>query len=136
MAEKAISSSNYEINVLLLDMWKVFDTMEGDTLINDLKQVLEPDELSIFYLLLEDVEIQVRVEKTAGKSFITNMGSPQGDSASAFLFIFYLAISLNQGNPEAEPVPRDHGYCAKEPRKENYQKNDHLYASYHEASFL
>ena len=74
--------------------------------------------------------------KTTGKSFTTNMESPQGDSASAFIFIFYLAISLNQGNPEAEPVPRDHGYCAKEPRKENYQKNDHLYASYHEASFL
>ena len=132
MAEKAISSSNYEINVLLLDMSNAFDTIECDTLINYLKQVLEPDELHILYLLRKDVEIQIRVEKTTGKSFITNMGSPQGDSASVFLFIFYLSISLNQGNPEAEPVPHDHGYCAKEPRKENYQKNDHLYASYHE----
>ena len=62
MAEKVISA-NYEINVLLLDMLKAFDTIERDTLINDLKQVLEPDELHIFYLLLKDVEIQVRVKK-------------------------------------------------------------------------
>ena len=49
MAEKAISSSNYEINVLPLDMSKAFDTIDRDTLINDMKQVLESDEIHIFY---------------------------------------------------------------------------------------
>ena len=63
---------------------------------NDLKEVLDHDELHMFYLLLKDVEITVQVNRTTGEPFKTNIGSPQGDSASAFLFIFYLANSLNQ----------------------------------------
>ena len=106
MTEKAISTANYEINVLLLDMSKAFDTIEHDTLINDLKQVLEPDELHIFYLLLKDVEIRVSVKKTTGKSFITNMGSHQGDSSSAFLFIFYLHGGPSEAGDCSHPPPK------------------------------
>ena len=36
MAEKPISSSNYEINALLFDVSKAFDTIEQDILIKDL----------------------------------------------------------------------------------------------------
>ena len=37
----------------------------------------------------------VKLNNEFGKEFITNIGSPQGDSASAIFFIVYLAISLN-----------------------------------------
>ena len=40
LAEKAITSSNYEINILLLDMSKAFDTINRDLLMEDLKEVL------------------------------------------------------------------------------------------------
>ena len=78
MTEKAISTANYEINVLLLDMSKAFDTIEHDTLINDLKQVLEPDELHIFYLLLKDVEIRVSVKKNNWKILHHKYGITSG----------------------------------------------------------
>ena len=43
---------------------------------NDLSEVLDPDELHMFYILLRDVEIEVRVNSISGKPFITNVGSP------------------------------------------------------------
>ena len=45
LAEKAITSCGYEINLQLLDMSKAFDTIEINTLIEDLKEILENDEL-------------------------------------------------------------------------------------------
>jgi len=45
LAEKAITSSEYEINVLLLDMSKAFDSVNRNILLSDLGTVLEKDEL-------------------------------------------------------------------------------------------
>ena len=95
LCEKAIISENYSINLLMLDMSKAFDTIERGTLIDDLKSTLENDELFLIYLLLKDVKLMVKLNNEFGKEFITNIGSPQGDSASAIFFILYLAISLN-----------------------------------------
>ena len=94
LAEKAITSSNYEINILLLDMSKAFDTIKRDILMEDLKEILAEDELHIFYLLLKDVEIQVKIDKHYGETISTNIGAPQGDCASAILFTLYLAKAL------------------------------------------
>ena len=94
LCEKAIISENYRINLLMLDMSKAFDTIERGTLIDDLKYTLENDELFLIYLLLKDVKLIVKLNNEFGKEFITNIGSPQGDSASAIFFILYLAISL------------------------------------------
>ena len=63
LAEKAITALDYEINVLLLDMSKAFDTIQRETLLDDLKLVLDADEMHMFYILLKDVEIQIRVDK-------------------------------------------------------------------------
>ena len=40
LAEKAITSSNYEIHLLMLDMSKAFDTIQRGTLFEDLKGTL------------------------------------------------------------------------------------------------
>ena len=77
-------------------MSKAFDSIERSTLIEDLKEILENDELHLIKILLKDVEYKVRLEGKIGESFMTNIGSPQGDGASAFLFIIYLAISLKK----------------------------------------
>ena len=98
-------------------MSKAFDTIDRAALMNDLSEVLEPDELHMFYILLKDVEIEVKVNNINGAPFITNVGSPQGDSASAFLFIYYLAITLRNMNhmtvPTITPTPADHDYVLK-----------------------
>ena len=41
LAEKAITSSNYETHLLMLDMSKAFDTVVRATLINDIKEILD-----------------------------------------------------------------------------------------------
>ena len=131
LAEKAITSSNYEIHILMLDMSKAFDTVKRATLIKDLKEILDDDEIHMMYILLKDVEYQVRCGNSLGNTIKTNIGTPQGDCLSAVLFTFYLAKSLKQ-NPSdkthedhtyAEPeiasediLPthiRDHNYCKK-----------------------
>ena len=94
LAEKAISSCDYEINLLLLDMSKAFDTIQRGTLIKDLQGIIDDDELHLIVLLLDKVNFSVKLEGKKGKSFLTNIGSPQGDGASALFFIIYLALSL------------------------------------------
>ena len=115
LAEKAITSSNYEIHLLLLDMSKAFDTVKRATLIQDLKEVLEEDELHIFYILLKDVQYQVRCGETYGKRITTNVGTPQGDCASALLFTLYLAKSLQDQRAEHE---EEHNYARPNERKD------------------
>ena len=59
-----------------------------------LKEVLNNYEIYLVALLLENVELCVKLENLPEKAFKTNIGSPQGDGASAPFFITYLAKSL------------------------------------------
>ena len=88
----------------------------------------------MFYLLLKDVNIQVRVNKETGQQFKTNIGAPQGDCASAILFTYYLAKSLHAAREKDETehnyaiarevskdlLPthlQDHSYCTPNPNQ-------------------
>ena len=52
-------------------------------------------------LLLENVELAVKLQNIIGENFITNIGSPQGDAASALFFIIYLVLALKaKENPD------------------------------------
>ena len=115
LAEKAITSKDYEINILLLDMSKAFDTIKRDVLMEDLREVLGDDKLHMFYLLLKDVEIQVRVDGKLGETITTNIGAPQGDCASAILFTFYLAKSLQHNQNKKN---EEHSYAMPIEKKE------------------
>ena len=75
LAEKAITSSNHEIHLLMLDMSKAFDTIKRGTLFEDLKGTLENDELHLIHLLLDDVQISVKLENETGKLFKSLIGS-------------------------------------------------------------
>ena len=86
-------------------MSKAFDTIERSTLIEDLKEILENDELHLIKILLKDVEYKVRLEGKIGESFMTNIGSPQGDGASVLLFIIYSAISLKKYKETGKDSP-------------------------------
>ncbi len=94
LAEQAITSSNHEIFILLLDMSKAFDTVNRHSLINDLENILSADEIHLISILLQDLKIQVRCQDKYSNSFSTNVGVPQGDCLSPILFILYLANAL------------------------------------------
>ena len=83
-----------ELSILMLDMSKAFDTIQRGTLFEDLKEILTIDELNLIHLLLNDVQLAVKLEDRIGKLFESRIGSPQGDAASALFFLIYLAVSL------------------------------------------
>ena len=57
-------------------------SIERGNLLEDLKELLEPDILHLVNLLLTDVQIQVKYENKIGETFKSDIGSPQCDCAS------------------------------------------------------
>ena len=76
-------------------MSKAFDTVQRNSLVKQLRSILEEDELHIIKILLTDVKLKVRIGKEMGEEIITNIGVPQGDCLSPILFTLYLANALN-----------------------------------------
>src|SRR5207245_5187125 len=107
LIEKALTESNYEINVLLLDMSKAFDSVERKILLDDLRNLVGPDELHILRILIEEVVIQIRNNKTVGEAFKAYIGIPQRDCLSPVLFTLYLAKALKI-EKESEESNEDH----------------------------
>ena len=61
LAEKAISSSDYKIYILLLDMSKAFDTVNRNQLFETLEEILLPDEIHLLHILTNDVKSWCRL---------------------------------------------------------------------------
>ena len=99
MAEKAITSENYTIFVLMLDMSKAFDTVNRPKLMNILKELLTESELFMMHVLINDVILNVRIGSKIGRDILTAIGICQGDCLSALLFILYLAYAI-------KPIPQ------------------------------
>ena len=105
LIDKAITSSDYDVFILLLDMSKAFDTVNRKVLLQELGKVLQPDELHLLSILTNRPLLSIHLDGETGEGFETNVGICQGDCLSAVLFIYYLACALEE-NP-AENVPRD-----------------------------
>ena len=120
LIEKSLCSQDYPIHILMLDMSRAFDTIDRGTLLTDLSEILEPDELHLVSLLLTDVQIQVKHDNLLGKIFKPDIGSPQGDCASPIWFIYYLHKALELAKPKFEnprninlDIEIDHPYCKR-----------------------
>ena len=83
--ERAISSTDETVYLLLLDMSKAFDSIQRNTLIDDLKNVLNQDELHLIRILL-DVKIAVKCGNYKSRFFSTDTRAPHGDCAITRLF--------------------------------------------------
>ena len=90
----------------MLDMSKAFDTVLRFNLYEDLKTVLDNDELHIVCMMIREVTLQVRCGKTVRGKIVTNIGVPQGDSLSPILFTLYLSQAL-----KPRPTKEDHPYA-------------------------
>ena len=108
LAEKAITSADYEVTLLMLDMSKAFDTVRRKDRINILKEVLDDDEIHIMKILLQNVNLIVRVGRETGEDITTNIGVPQGDCLSPLLFIVYLANAMEE---ERSIMEQEHRYA-------------------------
>ena len=104
LAEKAVTSTDYSAHVLLMDMSKAFYTIHRDKVIEHLRRILKPDELHLVKILIQDVQLSVKVGD--------KVGTPQGDCLSPTLFTLYLAKALKEGDPHStDAVINDHAYC-------------------------
>ena len=94
LAEKAITSENYDIFLLLLDMSKAFDTVNRSKLVKILKDILTPSELHMMHLLVNDVILNVRIGSKIREDILIAIGICQGDCLSALHFILHLAYAI------------------------------------------
>ena len=86
-------------------MSKAFDTIQRKKLVDDLEEVLEPDEIHLISKLLQ-VKLAVKCGNSISPFFETDTGGPQGDSSSAKNFTFYLAKTLKtETNPNDQKSP-------------------------------
>ena len=53
----------------MLDISKAFNTIQRRYLFNDLKEILEKDELHLIHLLLDNIQIAVKLENEIGGLF-------------------------------------------------------------------
>ena len=128
--KKVTTSCDYSTHILLLDMTKAFDTINSEHLHKLLSDILDPDELNIMNILLNDVTLQVKNNKTKRQTFTTTLGIPQGDCLSAILFTLYISNTLSAKIPthlcddnydDAHDMflasiehLHDHNYCIKQ----------------------
>ena len=94
-----MTSCDYSTHILLLYMTKAFETINREHLYKLLSDILDPDELSIMNIILKDVTLQVKNNKTKGQTFITTLGIPQGECLSAILFALYISNTLSAKIP-------------------------------------
>ena len=112
LIDKAITDKITEVEIMLLDMSKAFDNVDRYLLLEDLKSILEPDELHILKVLIYNVKLCVRNGDTVGEEFFTDIGVPQGDCLSPILFTLYLAKTLKSSNKQNnENKCCDHSYA-------------------------
>ena len=108
LAAKA-ALSNLEIKVTGIDMSAAFDTIQRQRLLQILETFLETDEIRLVQFLLSDTTISIKVNgATEEMPFLSNIGTPQGDSLSPVLFILYLEAALKEVRDLPDHHQEDH----------------------------
>ena len=79
-----------EIEVLGIDMSSAFDTIDRGKLLANTKDIFGQDAWRMTKKLLSKTSLEVKLKKETSRSFITNVGSLQGDALSPVLFKVYL----------------------------------------------
>ena len=88
LIEKAVTSQDYGIIITMIGMPKAFDTVSRSKLMEQLEQILEEHEMRMMYLLVNGVNLKVRIDGKLGEWIKTNIGVAQGDYLHFYLYIF------------------------------------------------
>ena len=84
-----------EIDITGIDMSAAFDTIDRKQLLQLLTNLVTEDEKRIIQFLLSNTTLNVKVSgANTEEPFLTNIGTPQGDSLCPVLFIIYLEQAL------------------------------------------
>ena len=75
--KRTITARNESAHLIMLGMSKVFDSINRNQLIEDLRNTIETNELHIISTLL-NVSLSVRCENTLSEVLKTDTGAPQG----------------------------------------------------------
>ncbi|OQR87743.1 hypothetical protein ACHHYP_08057 [Achlya hypogyna] len=75
---------NETYTVLGIDLSCAFDLIDRNKMLHILATIINDDELHLVKLLITDTTIDVRHMSTQSASFLTNVGTPQGDSLSRY----------------------------------------------------
>ena len=102
-------TENIKIYITEIDMSSAFDTFIREELVNILEQILHGDKLRMCILLLSNTTLDIKMNGVETESFVSNIGSSQGDRISGVFFNIYLEGSLrrtrfeiNRTDPEVE----------------------------------
>ncbi|GFR61714.1 multiple epidermal growth factor-like domains 6, partial [Elysia marginata] len=92
-----VNIENIAIKIAGIDMSAAFDTINRETLLKILEDIVNEDEHRIIRFLLSNIIINTKIFRaTEKKPFFSNVGTPQGDSLSPVLFTIYLEHALKE----------------------------------------
>ena len=78
-------------------MSAAFDTINRQLLLKILEPIIHEDQLRLIYFLLYNTKMATKIKGAKeNMSFLSNIGTPQGDSLSPVLFIIYLEHALKE----------------------------------------
>ena len=95
ISAKVLNYADIEIDITGIDMSAAFDTIDRKQLLQLLTNLVTEDEKRIIQFLLSNTTLNVKISgANTEEPFLTNIGTPQGDSLSPVLFIIYLEQAL------------------------------------------
>ena len=92
-----------------IDMSSAFDTIKRGRLIEIIRTFLEDDDVRMIRYLLSNTTLEVKINGAKSKSFISNIGSPQGDGLSGKLYTIYFENAIKEVRimlDETEKLPQ------------------------------
>ena len=90
-----LNYADIEIDITRIGMSAAFDTIDRKQLLQLLTNLVTEDEKRIIQFLLSNTTLNVKISgANTEEPFLTNIGTPQGDSLSPVLFIIYLEQAL------------------------------------------
>lgn len=104
-----------EVYITGIDMSAAFDTIHRHSVIKELENILEEDELRMTQLLLSNTSIKIKTGEMTSEEVKTNIGSPQGDALSGTMFNVMFEASLRKVRTQVNSIQPtiEHAYVKK-----------------------
>ena len=99
-------------------MSKAFDTVNREKILNIMSSFVGQHEVHMIHHFLYGTQMKVRIGKSLSEGFTSTIRTPQGDTLSPILLIYYLEAALRDCRPSlpSRPsgenlIPQETGYA-------------------------